>query len=75
MDDPLALPLLAYFFSLLLMMQQVDQDVPIVAGPYFEYDQCESVREYLDHRGYETDACALMSISTPARKLEVIDIP
>ena len=73
MNDPL--PLLAYFFSLLLMMQQVDQDVPIVAGPYYEWEQCESVREYLDRRGYETDDCILMATSEQAVKLEVVDIP
>lgn len=69
------LPITAFYFSLLLMMQQVETDVPILVGPYDEWEQCESVREYLDRRGYETDDCTLLPVDQEARRLEVIDIP
>lgn len=64
-------PLIAYYFSLLLFYQ----DWPVLIGPYDEWDQCASVREYLDRRGYETGECGPMPIPQVARYLEVLDIP
>jgi hypothetical protein len=73
--DPYAAPLLGYFFSLLLMMHSGDLDVPILAGPYDDWSQCASVREYLDRRGYETSDCELMSIPQQSFMLHVGDVP
>lgn len=64
--------ILAYYFSLLI----AGQDYPLLAGPYKDWSACESVREYLDHRGYETDRCGPMPFpQEDAVLLEVISIP
>lgn len=64
-------PIAAFFFSLLLF----GQEWPVLIGPYEAWDQCASVREYLDRRGYETGECSLMPIEQDARRLDVVDIP
>ena len=63
--------LVAYYFSLLLFYQEW----PVLIGPYDEWDDCASVREYLDRRGYETGECSLLSFPQDARLLNVVDIP
>lgn len=64
-------PLIAFYFSLLLFYQEW----PVLIGPYETWEECASVREMLDRRGYETDDCTLLPVEQEARKLEVIDIP
>lgn len=63
--------MIAFYFTLMLM----SQDWPILVGPYEEWEQCASVREFLDRRGYDTGACEPMSLGQEARHLEVIDLP
>lgn len=65
------LPITAFYFSLLLFYQEW----PVLIGPYDTWDECASVREALDRRGYETDDCTMLPVDQEARHLEVIDIP
>jgi hypothetical protein len=65
------MPLLAFYFPLMLLTQAW----PLMIGPYDEWSQCASVREYLDRRGYETGACELLPTSQDATHLNVIDLP
>ena len=62
---------MAFYFSVLL----VTQTWPVLIGPYQEWAQCASVREYLDRRGYETSACEPMPMGQEARQLNVVDVP
>lgn len=64
--------ILAYYFSLMI----AGQDYPVLAGPYEDWGACESVRDYLDQHGYETDGCGLMPFpQEDAVLLEVVSIP
>lgn len=63
--------LVAFYFSVLIEAQEW----PIVVGPYEEWEECASVREYLDRRGYETDGCYLMPYPQDSIYLSVGDIP
>lgn len=64
-------PLMAFYFSLMVVMQEW----PVLIGPYREWSECASVREFLDRRGYETSACELMPMGQEAEHLNVIDLP
>lgn len=46
--------IIAFYFSLLVNWQ----DNPLVIGPYETLEECMSVREFVDRRGYETDYCS-----------------
>lgn len=63
--------LVAFFFSLMLP----DREYPILIGPYADWAECASVREWLDRRGYETDGCYLLSIPQEAVQLEPLHLP
>lgn len=63
--------IVGFYFAVML----ATQDWPLLIGPYEEWGQCASVREYLDRRGYETSTCAPMPMGQDALYLNVIDIP
>ena len=63
--------LVAYYFGLIVYWQEW----PILAGPYEEWAACASVREYLDHRGYLTDSCALLSYPQDSQMIQVGGLP
>ena len=64
--------LLAYYFSCMVP----PQEYPLMVGPYMTWEECASVREYLDRRGYETGGCSLLSYPLEGSVLlEVIEIP
>ena len=64
--------LVAYYFSLLVTWQAW----PMTIGPYDTWEECASVREYLDRRGYETTSCGPMPYPQDGSlRLEVIDVP
>ena len=63
--------LAAFYFGMLIDTQ----DWPVVVGPYEVWEECASVREYLDRRGYETDGCYLMPYPQESVYLSVGDIP
>ena len=63
--------LVAFYFSMMVP----DRAYPLLVGPYVEWDECASVREWLDRRGYETDSCLLMPFPQEAVKLEVLELP
>src|SRR3990167_1475515 len=63
--------LVAFYFSMLIETQ----GWPVVVGPYEEWQECASVREFLDRRGYETDGCYLMPYPQESIHLSVGDIP
>jgi len=63
--------LVAFYFSMMVP----DRAYPLLVGPYTEWDECASVREWLDRRGYETDSCLLMPFPQEAVKLEVLELP
>lgn len=67
----IAAPLMAFYFSIMIMTQEW----PLLIGPYSVWDDCASVREFLDRRGYETGSCELMPMGQDAKHLEVIDLP
>lgn len=48
--------LVAFYFGCMVG----GQEWPLIIGPYEDWDDCASVREFLDRRGYETDTCALL---------------
>ena len=47
----------AFYFGMLVPWQEY----PILVGPYGSLDECQSVREFLDRREYETDICSIMT--------------
>lgn len=47
----------------------------MLIGPYADWSDCASVREWLDRRGYETDSCLLMPFPQEAVQLEVLELP
>ena len=63
--------LVAFYFSVMVP----DMEYPLLIGPYTEWSDCASVREWLDRRGYETDSCLLMPFPQEAIKLEVLELP
>jgi len=64
--------LVAYYFSLMT----IQQAWPMTIGPYATWEECASVREYLDRRGYETADCMQMPYPQPdSLLLQVIDVP
>ena len=68
----MSFPLVAYYFSLLV----ITQPWPMTIGPYATWEECASVREYLDRRGYETAGCMQMPYPQPdSLLLQVIDVP
>jgi hypothetical protein len=65
------MPIMAFYFAVMVL----SQGWPVMIGPYSEWAECASVREYLDRRGFETGSCELMPIGQEAKRLEVIDLP
>lgn len=64
--------LIALYFSVLIP----EQEWPLLIGPYETWSECASVREFLDHRGYETAGCTVMSYpQEDAFLLRVGDLP
>ena len=64
--------LVAFYFMCLLP----EQGWPVVIGPYETWDDCASVREFLDRRGYETASCAVMTWpQEQSQLLQVGDLP
>jgi hypothetical protein len=63
--------LVAFYFSIMIP----DRDYPMLIGPYTEWNECASVREWLDRRGYETDSCLLMPFPQESMQLEVLHLP
>lgn len=62
---------MGFYFAVML----TTQSWPVLVGPYDEWDQCASVREFLDRRGYETGSCEPMPMGQEAMYLNVIDVP
>jgi hypothetical protein len=64
--------LVAFYFSVLVL----EREWPVVIGPYSEWSECASVREFLDRRGYETGICELWSFpQEDSMLLQVGDLP
>lgn len=63
--------LVSFYFSIMIP----ERDYPMLIGPYDDWSECASVREWLDRRGYETDSCLLMPFPQEAVKLEVLELP
>lgn len=63
--------LVAFYFSLMVP----HQDYPIMIGPYADWSECASIREWLDRRGYETDSCLLMPFPQEAVQLHTLELP
>lgn len=63
--------LVSFYFSIMIP----ERDYPILVGPYTDWDECASVREWLDRRGYETGSCLLMPFPQEAVKLNVLELP
>lgn len=64
--------ILAYYFSCMVPPQVY----PMMIGPYTTWEECASVREWLDRRGYETAGCGLLPYPLEgAVKLGVIELP
>lgn len=64
--------LIALYFSVLIP----EQEWPLLIGPYETWPECASVREFLDHRGYETAGCTAMPYpQEDAFLLRVGDLP
>ncbi len=64
--------LVAFYFMCLVP----SQEHPLVVGPYSTWDECASVREFLNARGYETGGCSVMPFpQDQSITLNVGDIP
>lgn len=63
--------LVAYYFSLIVSWQSY----PLLVGPYSSWDDCASVREFVDRRGYETDGCSTLPLPQESIYLEVGYLP
>ena len=63
--------LVAFYFSIMLP----ERDYPTIIGPYMEWSECASVREWLDRRGYETASCLLMPFPQESTELDVFHLP
>ena len=63
--------IVAFYFSVMVS----GQDWPVVVGPYKDWSECASVREFLDRRGYETDSCSVLPFSQYSQYLNVGDLP
>ena len=63
--------LVAFYFSVMVP----NMDYPLLIGPYAEWSDCASVREWLDRRGYETDSCLLMPFPQESQELQVFFLP
>lgn len=67
----MTLAIVAFFFSVMVS----GQEYPVVVGPYETWEDCASVREFLDRRGYETDRCAVLPLPQDSQYLHVGDLP
>ena len=65
------LRIVAFYFSMLVNWQEH----PLLVGPYENLDECQSVREFLDRRSYETSDCAYMTYPQESIYLEVGYLP
>lgn len=65
--------LLAYYFSALV----AGRDYPVVIGPYASWDECASVREWVDRKfQLETAGCGLLPFPQYESVLmQVFDVP
>lgn len=53
------------FFAYFLLVVVSYQEWPVMLGPY-TLDDCLSVKEYMDRRGYEVSSCEWLSIPQEA---------
>jgi hypothetical protein len=61
----------AYFLFIIVTWREW----PVEVGPY-TLEECHSVKEFLDRRGYEVSGCEVMSVpQEDAVKLEIPHIP
>lgn len=68
----LFITIVAFYFSVMVP----PQEWPVVIGPYETWEECASVREFLDRKGYETDSCGTMPYPQEGSQLlKVIEIP
>jgi len=68
----ISLPIIAFYFGVLVS----GQEWPVMVGPYDSWQDCASVREFLDRRGYETDSCSLLPYPQEGSQLlQVGDLP
>lgn len=64
--------IVAFYFGMLV----AGQEWPVMVGPYETWEECASVREFLDRRGYETDTCSLLPYpQEESQYLEVGHLP
>lgn len=65
--------IIALYFSMMIS----GRDYPQLVGPYFEdRNECESVREWVDHLNFETSNCSALPLPQDgAILLHVFDIP
>lgn len=63
--------IVAFFFGVLVS----GQEHPVLVGPYETWEECASVREFLDRREYETDICAVLPLPQESQRLQVGDVP
>lgn len=63
--------LVAFYFSVMVP----GMEYPLLIGPYADWSECASVREWLDRRGYETDSCLLMPFPQESQELQVFFLP
>jgi hypothetical protein len=63
--------LISFFLFVLVSWQQW----PITLGPY-THEECLTVKEFLDRKGYDVSSCGIMSVpQEDSIKLEVPYIP
>lgn len=62
---------MAFYFSMLL----VGALVPGLVGPFETWEECASVREWVDHLGHDTATCGVMPFPQEAQVLHVFDLP
>jgi len=62
---------MAFYFSLLLP----ERGYPLLIGPYETWDECASVREWIDRLNFETDYCAQMPYPQFSQLLHVGYLP
>jgi len=62
----------AFYFSVMIPQQ----NHPLLAGPYREWEECSHTREWLAMRGYDTEGCGLLPFpQANSVYLGVMEIP
>jgi len=65
------LPIAAFYFGIMVPWQAH----PVLIGHYEDWETCESVREWVDHLGFETDSCDRLPYPQISVALNVFDVP